>query len=76
FDPIQAKLGFLIDNKFAFLQKSGTVKFCVWNCVKFSSNTKMSINRTIYNNLFRKSSTFALTICVSAFFFERAFDMG
>ncbi|RZF45356.1 hypothetical protein LSTR_LSTR002799 [Laodelphax striatellus] len=36
----------------------------------------MSFNKALYNNIFRRSSTFALTICVSAFFFERAFDMG
>lgn len=34
----------------------------------------MSLTKTVYNNLFRRSSTFALTILVGAFFFERVFD--
>lgn len=30
----------------------------------------------MYSLLFRRTSTFALTIAVSALFFERAFDQG
>lgn len=30
----------------------------------------------LYSLLFRRTSTFALTIAVSALFFERAFDQG
>ncbi|XP_077996005.1 cytochrome b-c1 complex subunit 9-like [Glandiceps talaboti] len=31
---------------------------------------------TIYNALFRRTSTFAFTIIVGAVFFERVFDQG
>lgn len=36
----------------------------------------MSISNTIYNTLFKRSSTFALTCIVGAFIFERSFDLG
>lgn len=36
----------------------------------------MSLGRTIYNALFRRTSTFAVTIIVGAFAFERVFDEG
>eukprot|EP00794_Sanderia_malayensis_P016753 gene16752-18447_t len=36
----------------------------------------MAIGRTIYNALFRRTSTFALTIVAGAFIFERTFDQG
>ncbi|CAH3110549.1 unnamed protein product [Pocillopora meandrina] len=36
----------------------------------------MSIGRTVYNALFRRTSTFAVTIFVGAFAFERIFDVG
>lgn len=36
----------------------------------------MTLGRQIYNALFRRTSTFALTIVVSALVFERAFDQG
>jgi len=35
----------------------------------------MSLVNTIYNAVFRRSSTYALAIVTGAFFFERAFDM-
>ena len=35
-----------------------------------------TFGRTVYNLLFRRTSTFALTILVGAVFFERAFDQG
>lgn len=31
---------------------------------------------TLYHGLFKRTSTFALTIIVGAFFFERAVDVG
>ena len=34
----------------------------------------MALGRTIHNILFRRSSTFFVTIVVGAMFFERAFD--
>ncbi len=37
---------------------------------------KMAIGRTVYNALFRRTSTFILTMVVGAVFFERAFDVG
>ncbi|XP_012280647.1 cytochrome b-c1 complex subunit 9 [Orussus abietinus] len=33
------------------------------------------ISSTVYNALFKRTSTFALTILVGSFFFERAFDL-
>lgn len=36
----------------------------------------MSIGRTVYNALFRRTSTFAVTIVIGAFAFERVFDEG
>lgn len=35
-----------------------------------------TIASRLYSLLFRRTSTFALTIAVSALFFERAFDQG
>ena len=35
----------------------------------------MAFGRQIYNALFRRTSTFALTIVVGAFVFERVFDL-
>lgn len=37
---------------------------------------KMAFARKVYQMLFRRTSTFALTIVVSALVFERAFDQG
>ncbi|KAG8455644.1 hypothetical protein GDO86_001728 [Hymenochirus boettgeri] len=37
---------------------------------------KMSLGSTVYRALFRRTSTFALTIVVGAVVFERAFDQG
>jgi hypothetical protein len=34
----------------------------------------MSISATVYNIFFKKSSSFVLTCCVGAFFFERFAD--
>lgn len=36
----------------------------------------MALVKTFYNAVLRRTSTFALTIAVGAFVFERAFDMG
>ncbi|XP_061459122.1 cytochrome b-c1 complex subunit 9 [Rhineura floridana] len=36
----------------------------------------MALGRQVYNLLFRRTSTFALTIVVGALVFERAFDQG
>ncbi|XP_048369940.1 cytochrome b-c1 complex subunit 9 [Sphaerodactylus townsendi] len=36
----------------------------------------MALGRQVYNLLFRRTSTFALTIVVGALFFERVFDQG
>lgn len=36
----------------------------------------MSIGRVVYNALFRRTSTFAVTMVVGAFAFERVFDVG
>ena len=40
----------------------------------FIPKTKMAIGRTLYNVFFRRTSTFAATIFVGAFCFERMFD--
>ena len=37
---------------------------------------KMAFGRAVYNLLFRRTSTFVVTILVGAVFFERAFDLG
>ena len=43
----------------------------------FIKTVKMSaFGTTVYNLLFRRTSTFTLTILVGAVFFERAFDHG
>lgn len=34
------------------------------------------LSTTIYNALFKRTSTFALTVITATFFFERAFDVG
>lgn len=36
----------------------------------------MGIGRTVYNALFRRTSTFVVTIVIGGFFFERVFDEG
>ncbi|XP_056303158.1 cytochrome b-c1 complex subunit 9 [Danio aesculapii] len=36
----------------------------------------MALSKTVYNLLFRRSSTFAVTVVVGAVFFERVFDQG
>lgn len=36
----------------------------------------MNLGRTIYNALFRRTSTFVVTIVVGGFIFERVFDEG
>ncbi|MBN3304262.1 QCR9 protein, partial [Amia calva] len=36
----------------------------------------MALGRQIYNLLFKRTSTFTLTIVVAAVVFERAFDQG
>ncbi|XP_035524030.1 cytochrome b-c1 complex subunit 9 [Morone saxatilis] len=36
----------------------------------------MSLTKSVYNLLFRRTSTFAITIMVGAVFFERLFDQG
>nr|XP_060644312.1 cytochrome b-c1 complex subunit 9 [Anolis sagrei ordinatus] len=36
----------------------------------------MVLSRRVYNLLFRRTSTFALSIAVGALTFERAFDQG
>lgn len=36
----------------------------------------MALVSAIYQNLFRRTSTFAITIMVGAVFFERIFDQG
>ena len=40
------------------------------------SGIRMSLGRTIYNALFRRTSTFVVTIVVGGFLFERVFDEG
>lgn len=36
----------------------------------------MSVGNTLYNTIFKRSSTFALAVVGSVFFFERTFDLG
>ncbi|XP_055035287.1 cytochrome b-c1 complex subunit 9 [Paramisgurnus dabryanus] len=36
----------------------------------------MALVKSVYNLLFRRTSTFAITIMVGAVVFERAFDQG
>ncbi|XP_023839506.1 cytochrome b-c1 complex subunit 9 [Salvelinus sp. IW2-2015] len=36
----------------------------------------MSLTKGVYNLLFRRTSTFAITIMFGAVFFERIFDQG
>ena len=36
----------------------------------------MALAKTVYSLLFRRTSTFAVTIVVGAVFFERVFDQG
>lgn len=38
--------------------------------------TDMALAKSVYNLLFRRTSTFAITIMVGAVFFERLFDQG
>ncbi|KAJ0057195.1 hypothetical protein NL108_002128, partial [Boleophthalmus pectinirostris] len=39
-------------------------------------SSNMSLTKSAYNLLFRRTSTFAITIMVGAVFFERLFDQG
>lgn len=39
-------------------------------------STIMALARSVYNLLFRRTSTFAITIMVGAVFFERVFDQA
>ncbi|CAH0549791.1 unnamed protein product [Brassicogethes aeneus] len=36
----------------------------------------MALSSTIYNTIFKRTSTFALACGISAFFFERTLDLG
>ena len=45
-------------------------------CVLFVVHPIMGLARQAYNTLFRRSSTFMVTIFVGAFVFERVFDDG
>ncbi|XP_050499464.1 cytochrome b-c1 complex subunit 9 [Diabrotica virgifera virgifera] len=36
----------------------------------------MGLSSTIYNSIFKRTSTMALAVVVSAFFFERTFDLA
>ncbi|XP_074029522.1 ubiquinol-cytochrome C reductase complex subunit oxen [Leptinotarsa decemlineata] len=36
----------------------------------------MSISSTIYNSIFKRTSTMALAVVISAFAFERTFDLA
>ncbi|XP_046385276.1 cytochrome b-c1 complex subunit 9 [Ischnura elegans] len=36
----------------------------------------MGLSTTVYNTLFKRSSTYAMTIILSAFFFERTFELA
>ncbi|XP_018566313.1 cytochrome b-c1 complex subunit 9 [Anoplophora glabripennis] len=36
----------------------------------------MGLQQTIYNTIFKRTSTMALACVISAFFFERSFDLG
>ena len=38
--------------------------------------TDMALAKSVYNLLFRRTSTFAITIMVGAVFFERIFDQA
>lgn len=47
-----------------------------WIGLLEDSGVTMSIGRVVYNALFRRTSTFAVTMVVGAFAFERVFDVG
>ncbi|KAJ8982573.1 hypothetical protein NQ317_005044 [Molorchus minor] len=36
----------------------------------------MALSSTLYNSIFKRTSTFALACVACAFFFERTFDLG
>ena len=40
------------------------------------TTSKMGLISTLYNNILRRSSTYALAIVTGAFFFERGFDLA
>ena len=51
------------------------IKFCFNNVRGLSAGrNKMAIWRAFYNALFRRTSTFTLTILVGGIVFERAYD--
>ncbi|KAG5261794.1 hypothetical protein AALO_G00288470 [Alosa alosa] len=39
-------------------------------------STNMALAKSVYNLIFRRTSTFAITIMVGAVVFERVFDQG
>ena len=47
-----------------------------WNLNSTQYQFTMSLVAKLYNNVLRRSSTYALAIVSGAFFFERAFDMA
>ena len=59
---------------------SSGLKFCDVIVVQAAQLSQlvliMAFGTTVYNLLFRRTSTFALTILVGAVFFERVFDHG
>ena len=62
---------------FSFLLTSRIV--CNWAQSihrKLQQSFKMGLFSTFYNNVLRRSSTYALAIVTGAFFFERGFDMA
>ena len=63
------------------MEKRLAIKFGAFSLRSFSScvcklEFKMSAGRFAFNSLFRRTSTFAISIVVGAFMFERLFDPG
>lgn len=55
----------------SFIEEAVTVSSVLAHCP-----TNMSLAKSVYHLLFRRTSTFAVTIMVGAVLFERIFDQG
>lgn len=58
------------------IKRSATGRAVASTSAHAHSTTDMALAKSVYNLLFRRTSTFAITIMVGAVFFERLFDQG
>lgn len=58
------------------MKRKQTISDVSFRSCALDLSTNMALAKSVYNLLFRRTSTFAITIMVGAVFFERLFDQG